>query len=144
MITNSQCFGSVPAGGQLASQTGRRAHVDLADLEPSPTICDDCYGQIVRRDDGELVSVDGDAECRVAIDGQHTAAHCLDDHDGVNCRGLVELRCAPGGRSWPRCRRHAELRWQRYENSIERYADCEVVPDWFDPTYAGERCGEPK
>ena len=27
----------------------------------------------------------------------------------------------------------------RYENSIERYADSDVPPDWFDPAAAGER-----
>jgi hypothetical protein len=27
----------------------------------------------------------------------------------------------------------------RRENSIERWADSDVPPPWFDPTFAGER-----
>jgi len=33
-------------------------------------------------------------------------------------------------------------RLERYENSIERYADSDVAPSWFDPSYAGERWNE--
>ena len=81
------------------------------------------------------------AECPDSIDGEHHPAECLDDPDGTTCRGPVELWWSGGshGRSWPRCTYHGEARLERYENSMERYADSDVAPDWFDPTYAGER-----
>ena len=57
------------------------------------------------------------------------------------CVGPVELRGAPDGRSWPRCVFHDQQRWDSYNdpNSIERYANSDVPPSWFDPTLAGER-----
>lgn len=64
---------------------------------------------------------------------------CLDEHLG-KCEGPVGWHTV--GRSlkaWPRCERHAEERWERYEDSIERYADSDVEPNWFDASYAGER-----
>lgn len=64
---------------------------------------------------------------------------CLDDHGEDNCRGEIEYRSVPGGNAFPRCVAHFDARMDRYENSIERYADSDVVPDWFDPSYAGER-----
>lgn len=38
----------------------------------------------------------------------------------------------------PRCDKHWEIRLDSYENSLERFADSDVEPDWFDPSYAGE------
>ena len=42
-------------------------------------------------------------------------------------------------KSFPRCDFHQDQREQDRENSMERYADCDVAPSWFDPAYAGER-----
>lgn len=67
---------------------------------------------------------------------------CLDRHDG-GCQGPVEYHTTgTSGSAWPRCTRHQEARWARYENSIERYADSDVAPEWFDPSYAGESWDE--
>lgn len=65
---------------------------------------------------------------------------CLDWNGGYGCRGPVEYRTV--GRAltaWPRCEAHFKARLRRYENSIERYADSDVPPSWFDPAAAGER-----
>lgn len=62
---------------------------------------------------------------------------CLEH--GSDCSGRVEYCAVPGGNAFPRCSYHFEQRLDRYENSIERYADSDVAPDWFDPTYCGER-----
>ena len=63
---------------------------------------------------------------------------CLEH--GPECSGDVEFHTIGTSlQAWPRCEHHAERRWERYENSIEKYADSDVEPDWFDPTYAGER-----
>lgn len=62
---------------------------------------------------------------------------CLDDPDF--CQGAVEYRSVPGGSAVPRCEAHFLARLDRWENSIERYADSDVAPAWFDPTIAGER-----
>lgn len=62
---------------------------------------------------------------------------CLEASD--DCAGPVAYHTVgQSDRAWPRCDYHIERRWQRYEGSIERYADSDVAPDWFDPTYAGE------
>lgn len=74
---------------------------------------------------------------RIEADVPHDADECLEY--GPDCSGPVDLHWAGGTRSWPRCTHHADERYKRYENSLERYADSDVVPDWFDPTYAGER-----
>lgn len=67
---------------------------------------------------------------------------CLDEHRG-DCRGPVEFYATPGRlRAFPRCTRHWEERMDRYENSIERYANSDTPPSWFDPSYAGERWDE--
>lgn len=55
-----------------------------------------------------------------------------------NCGGEVSYRAVPGGTVWPRCEVHFEQRMDRYENSMERYANSDVLPAWFDPSYAGE------
>lgn len=67
---------------------------------------------------------------------------CLES--GPHCSGPVEYWHSGGsyGRSWPRCTFHGERRLDRYENSMERYAHSDVVPDWFDPSIVGERWGD--
>jgi hypothetical protein len=65
---------------------------------------------------------------------------CIDQSE--ECSGRVELRGAPpdGMRSFARCEFHNDKRWERYESSdLERYANSDVPPPWFDPTAAGER-----
>ena len=63
---------------------------------------------------------------------------CLDHGD--DCRGPVGYHAVGDSlKAWPRCDKHAEERWERYENSLERYANSSVAPDWFDPADAGER-----
>ena len=68
------------------------------------------------------------------------ADECL-DYNPETCDGPVDLHWSGGmnGRSWPRCRHHADLRDYHYEHSMERYADSDCVPDWFDPDAIGER-----
>lgn len=57
------------------------------------------------------------------------------------CRGAVHWHSIDPGRSsaHPRCEKHWAERLERRENSIERYADSDIPPSWFDPSYAGER-----
>ncbi len=63
---------------------------------------------------------------------------CLDESD--ECSGPVELRLrASDWKSFPRCDFHWEQREEQRMNSMEQYADSDVVPDWFDESYAGER-----
>lgn len=59
---------------------------------------------------------------------------------GDDCRGPVEYHLRPSDwKSFPRCDYHQERRLERRENSLEKYADSDVAPDWFDPADAGER-----
>lgn len=57
------------------------------------------------------------------------------------CVGPVEYHSIDPGRAkaFPRCERHWSERLAARENSIEKYADSDVEPSWFDPTFAGER-----
>jgi hypothetical protein len=65
------------------------------------------------------------------------ASRCLEYGD--DCAGDVEFHSVGASlKAWPRCEFHAEQRWEKYENSIERYADSSVAPSWFDPGDAGE------
>jgi hypothetical protein len=64
---------------------------------------------------------------------------CVNDYGYRDCRGTVEYRSVPGGNAYPRCVAHFDARLRQYENSIERYANSDVAPSWFDPTIAGER-----
>lgn len=67
---------------------------------------------------------------------------CLDFERG-DCAGPVEMWWPGSGHQcWPRCTKHGEERQARAETSMERYADSDVEPDWFDPTIAGERWSE--
>jgi hypothetical protein len=62
---------------------------------------------------------------------------CLEESD--ECRGPVEYHTVGRAlRAWPRCAYHQERRMERFENSIERYADSDMPPAWFDPSVAGE------
>ena len=63
---------------------------------------------------------------------------CLEDHDG-KCQGEVNWHTT-GSRlkAFPRCDWHQERRLANYENSMEKYADSDVPPAWFDPADAGE------
>lgn len=54
-----------------------------------------------------------------------------------DCKGPVDWAGAPGGGSFPRCDYHAEKRWAN-QSELERYADSDVAPNWFDPADAGE------
>lgn len=66
---------------------------------------------------------------------------CL--QEGLNCKGPVEYRLAPDrddGRAFPRCEFHWAKRLADAERTLELLSD--VPPDWFDPSYAGERWEE--
>lgn len=74
-----------------------------------------------------------------------SAPECLDrplpGGHGSPCAGPVEFHSIDPGRlsAFPRCERHWSARLDRRENSIERYENSDVPPDWFDPTACGER-----
>jgi hypothetical protein len=72
------------------------------------------------------------------------APRCLEDHGEGTCQGEVDYHWNgdPSGKAWPRCAKHQEAREERRENSMELYANSDVIPDWFDPSYAGERWEE--
>lgn len=69
---------------------------------------------------------------------------CLDDRGDGSCQGPVEWHSTdPGLRpAFPRCDRHWELRLDRREHSMEKYADSDAAPGWFDLLFAGERWDE--
>jgi hypothetical protein len=116
-------------------------------------ICDDCYQEItlaaIEGSNGEhhavYVLVGNDHahayDCRDSYSGDHTPARCLDDGgDQSTCEGSIELRYSPfSQRSWPRCAKHEDEQWKRYDDSIARYADSDCVPEWFSEEMAGER-----
>lgn len=62
-------------------------------------------------------------------------------NESPECEGEVELRPAPpmGEKSYARCEYHQAQRWARYDGSLEQEAQSPVPPDWFDPSFAGER-----
>ena len=63
---------------------------------------------------------------------------CLDGPE--NCNGPVEMHSLDGLNAWPRCEFHFDARMDRYEASdLERYANSDVAPSWFDPELTGER-----
>lgn len=66
---------------------------------------------------------------------------CLEERDDNTCSGEVNYHSIDPGRlsAFPRCDKHWGERLQRRENSLERYENSDVVPNWFDPTYAGEQ-----
>jgi hypothetical protein len=66
---------------------------------------------------------------------------CLDGPE--NCKGPIEYRWTPDRddfKSFPRCEYHFNKRLEQAEKNMELLSD--VPPDWFDPTYAGERWDE--
>lgn len=69
---------------------------------------------------------------------------CLDDHGENTCRGPIEFHSVDPGRAvaFPRCEKHWGARLDSRENSIEKYENSDVAPDWFDPSFAGERWDE--
>ena len=81
----------------------------------------------------------------VTVEEYLDADECLNyGADGSECRGPVDYWHSGGmsGKSWPCCEKHGLQRLEEHENSIERYADSDVAPDWFDPANAGERWSE--
>lgn len=68
---------------------------------------------------------------------------CLDK--SADCEGGVSYwNPGHGFRSWPRCDYHGRKRIERNADpySMAAYGNSDVVPDWFDPTMAGERWNE--
>ena len=68
---------------------------------------------------------------------------CLEH--GPDCKGKVEYHITPNRtdmKAFPRCEYHWAKRLDDYENSMEKYAESHVAPDWFDPAYAGESWDE--
>lgn len=65
---------------------------------------------------------------------------CLEYGNGP-CEGAVEYRTSLTGTGMAieRCDRHWELRLAREEELRRDYPDSPFAPDWFDPSYAGER-----
>lgn len=76
----------------------------------------------------------------VTQDVPFDADECL-EYGADECAGPVELFAPGNGNAFPRCRKHRERRAKSYETSMERYADSDVEPDWFDPANAGEHWG---
>lgn len=77
------------------------------------------------------------------VDDAPLDAHaCIDYPTG--CSGPVHYHAVPAANATPvaRCDHHWARRLERWESSIERYEDCDVPPDWFDPTIAGESWGD--
>ena len=68
-----------------------------------------------------------------------TEPRCLSEGSSTPCEGVVEYRSLDGLKFWPRCDLHFDIRLEDYENSIEKYANSDVAPSWFDPADAGER-----
>lgn len=76
----------------------------------------------------------------VCVEEYLDADECL-NYDPDTCKGPVDYWHSGGlnGRSWPRCHKHGLQRLEDHENSMAKYADSDVEPDWFDPANAGER-----
>jgi len=86
--------------------------------------------------DGQLHQFTQPEIKRIEVEMPYEASDCLDHSD--KCRGPVADWYSGGlyGRTWPRCTRHGELRLAQAEANAELEYD--VVPSWFDPSYAGE------
>lgn len=75
---------------------------------------------------------------RVEVEVKIPLEECI-QYDPDVCEGEVDY-FSPYGFGGPlRCDYHVQKRIESYENSMERYADSSVPPDWFDESYAGER-----
>jgi hypothetical protein len=98
-------------------------------------------GKVQLRTPSGIVEVPVPEVKRVTVLVGHRPEECLEY--GTDCLGDVDLHwVGTSTKAWPRCQFHAARRQQRYEDSIERYADSDVPPDWFDPSVAGERWNE--
>ncbi|MFD7835657.1 hypothetical protein [Streptomyces sp. NPDC059761] len=71
-------------------------------------------------------------ECLDKQSGSHSCEGYVTGRESESGTGTIIYRCAVGHRK--AAARHAEIR--------ERYPDSSIAPDWFDPTYAGERWDE--
>lgn len=92
---------------------------------------------------GKRVSTAAAANAKDATDEWGDPLECANDHGQSTCHGPVEYRLAPSGSAIPRCERHHNDRWDQYQQSeLERYADSDLPPAWFDPAAAGERWTE--
>jgi len=104
--------------------------------------CKDCDTHIVW---GDICADCDDARKRELSQrdsDQPAELECLEQHDG-KCKGPVNWHTT-GSRlkAFERCDWHQERRLDRYANSMERYADSQVPPSWFDPSHAGESWDE--
>lgn len=69
-------------------------------------------------------------------------SECIEHEEGV-CGGDAPRPFSPRGLGGPmRCGVHIDQRLNRYESSIERYADSASAPSWFDPSACGESWDE--
>lgn len=71
-----------------------------------------------------------------------SAEECLEfDRNAPECAGAVELRDAlsASGIPYKRCDKHWEARIRKQHELELAYPDSPMAPEWFDPTYAGER-----
>lgn len=75
------------------------------------------------------------------LDTETEPLECLDAGDGHVCKGPIEYHSVDPGRAraFPRCQAAWLARLDRRENSIERYENSDVPPDWFDPSACDER-----
>jgi hypothetical protein len=87
---------------------------------------------------GDRFRFDWESFIELHAEVPYDADECL-EYDPDKCSGSVEYRWTGGHQHWLRCEYHGDLRLEHYENSMAKYADSDVAPDWFDPTYAGER-----
>lgn len=70
---------------------------------------------------------------------QLTHEDCL-DFGRDRCGGDTEWRLPFSGlNSFIRCDVHWEQRIEEQQRIDEAYPDSPIAPEWFDPTYAGER-----
>lgn len=74
------------------------------------------------------------------MSGEH--AECLEyNRAAPDCDGAVELRDALSATGVPylRCDKHWEARMRKQHEVNQAYPDSPCAPEWFDPSYAGER-----
>ena len=71
---------------------------------------------------------------------------CLDGPEGCAGQTSYYPALSGSGMAYPRCEAHYEAYYERVQPRMDeirqRYPDTDVPPDWFDPTYAGERWDE--
>lgn len=98
--------------------------------------CERPASRLVRRGMSTLEVCD---DCVLSDD---RPVRCLDQSD--ECAGMVRMHMTGDSfKVWPRCDFHQDRRQERYERSdLERYANSDVPPSWFDPAAAGEHWDE--